>query len=148
MCILKDILGWLLTKKREQVVDKRETIKTLADELDKLADLMSNVLNVTSLDGYIQQNKLPELEIVRQQVWVRWISILGTSGYASQDPHIQEEIEKCIKIAHAAPGAYVEEIFLIQMDLSKGRISQENRERFSRSINSIRDLTTRMRLNA
>lgn len=109
---------------------------------------MSNVLNVTSPEGIIQQDKLPELELLRQQVWGRWISILDTRGYASQDPLIHEEIEKCIKIAHAAPGAYVEEILLIQMDLSEGRISQENRERFSRSISSIKDLTTRMRLNA
>lgn len=60
----------------------------------------------------------------------------------------QTEIEKCIKIAHAAPGAYVEEVYLAQMAIADGRVPPQVRERFAKAIDSIRDLTTRMRLNA
>ncbi len=147
MGTLGDILRYLLTKRREHVVDRKDTVETLATELDKLSDLMSRVLDVTSPAGHIKHEKLPELEILRKQVWNRWVAILGTDGYVSQDPETQEEIEKCVKIAHAAPGAFVEEVYLVQLCLSEGYIRQKTRVRFSKAIGDIGDLTTRMRLN-
>jgi hypothetical protein len=146
--ILVGVLKPLWSRRRERVVDRRETIKTLAAELDKLADLMSDVLNVTAADGGIQPQKIPELEVVRQRVWNRWVSILSTDGYDGQVPGAQAEIEKAVNIAHAAPGSYVEEIYLVQVGLASGFVSREVRDRFARSIDAIRDATARMRLNA
>ena len=148
MSIFTSAIGCLRLWRRERTVDKREITKSLAIELDNLAELMSELLLVTEADGQIKQEKLEELEILRQRVWSGWVTILGTSGYASQDPELQAEIEKCISIAHAAPGAYVEELYLAQIGMAKGRISHEVRGRFAKSIHNIQDLTTRMRLNA
>ena len=146
MSMIIAVLQWLRILKREKIVDRRKATKTLADELDKLADLMPDVLAVTSPAGLIRQEKLPELDVARKQVWDRWITILETRGYASQNPKTQKEIEKSISIAHAAPGAFFEEIYLVQESLSKGSVPQVTRNRFLQSINAIRDLTTRMRL--
>lgn len=147
MNILIDILKWLFSLHKDRATEVTEKSKVLADELDKLADLMSEVLRVTSADGRIQKERIPELDLLRQRVWYRWVSILGTNGYASQDPDIQAQIERCIRIAHAAPGAYVEEAYLAQISIADGRVSQEVRERFAKSIDRIRDTTTRMRLD-
>ena len=146
MSMIIAVLQLLRIMKREKIVDRREATKILADELDKLADLMSNVLAVTSPTGLIRQENLPELDVARKQVWNRWTTILETRGYASQHPETLKEIEKCISIAHAAPGAFVEEVYLVQESLSKGSVTQVTRNRFLQSINGIRDLTTRMRL--
>jgi len=147
MNILIDILKLLFSLHKDRATKVTEKSKVLADELDKLADLMSEVLRVTSADGRIQKERIPELDLLRQRVWYRWVSILGTNGYASQDPDIQAQIERCIRIAHAAPGAYVEEAYLAQISIADGRVSQEVRERFAKSIDRIRDTTTRMRLD-
>lgn len=147
MNILIDILKWLFSLHKDRATEEIEKSKVLADELDKLADLMSEVLRVTSADGRIQKKRIPELDLLRQRVWYRWVSILGTNGYASQDPDIQAQIESCIRIAHAAPGAYVEEAYLAQISIADGRVSQEVQERFAKSIDRIRDTTTRMRLD-
>lgn len=40
-----------------------------------------------------------------RSVWNRWCTILETNGYAGRDAQTQAEIERCIEIAHAAPGA-------------------------------------------
>lgn len=147
MKTLIDILKFLFSLHKDRATKVTEKSKVLADELDKLADLMSEVLRVTSADGRIQKERIPELDLLRQRVWYRWVSILGTNGYASQDPDIQAQIERCIRIAHAAPGAYVEEAYLAQISIADGRVSQEVRERFAKSIDRIRDTTTRMRLD-
>lgn len=147
MKTLIDILKFLFSLHKDRATKVTEKSKVLADELDKLADLMSEVLRVTSADGRIQKKRIPELDLLRQRVWYRWVSILGTNGYASQDPDIQAQIERCIRIAHAAPGAYVEEAYLAQISIADGRVSQEVRERFAKSIDRIRDTTTRMRLD-
>ena len=148
MNILTSIFVWLRTRRREQVVDERDKNRALAAELDKLADLMVEVLKVTDAGGRIQNDKLPELDIIRKRVWNRWVSILGSSGYATRDSELQAEIEKCIRVAHAAPGAYVEEVYLAQIGILQGYIPLEVRARFSRAIHSLQDLTARMRLDA
>lgn len=51
-------------------------------------------------------------------------------------------------MAHAAPGAYVEEIYLIQKGLAEGFIDKEIRQRFERCIDRIHDVTTKMRLDS
>ena len=146
--VLIEVLKPLWSRRRERIADRRETTKVLAGELDKLADLMSAVLSVADAEGRLQPDKVPELELLRQRVWNRWASILSTDGYASQDPDVQAEIDKAVRIAHAAPGAYVEEIYLVQMGLARGFVPREVRDRFARSIDAIRDATARMRLNA
>ena len=108
---------------------------------------MSSVLEVTSPDGQIQQEKLPELDILRKQVWNRWITIVESRAYEKLNPEIKEDIEECITIAEAAPGAYVEEVFLLQKCISNGSIDQLTRTRFMSAIGNIRDLTTKLRLN-
>lgn len=148
MGVLHDCLGWLIAKRREKVVDEREITKSLASELDTLADLMSDLLEATDSDGHIQKDVIPDLERRRERVWGRWISILGTEGYATRDSALQEEIEGCIKIAHAAPSAYVEEIHLVQVGTTEGYVPKEVCERFARSIDRIQNLTTRMRIDA
>ena len=145
--MLSDILRFHFAKLRRSVGDNRESSERLAVELDKLADLMTGVLDVTSPEGEIRRDKLPELDMLRKQVWSRWVSMLGTDGYAAEDCDLREEIEKCVKIVLAAPGAFVEEVYLVQLGLAKGHIDQAIRARFSKSISSIRDLTTRMRLS-
>jgi hypothetical protein len=145
---LTNILRWLFSLRRERVLDKRDATKTIAVELDKLAELMSEVLKVTSSNGSLQQDKLPELELMRRRIWDRWISILSSESYEKQDPKSRAELEKCIRIAHAAPGAYVEEIYLVQMSIAEGFVRNDVRERFAKSIDAIRNATTRLRLNA
>ena len=61
---------------------------------------------------------------------------------------MQAEIERCIEIAHAAPGAYVEEIYLVQIALSNGSVPKEVRERFAESIERLRNLAVKLRLNS
>jgi hypothetical protein len=78
-----EVLGWLLSWRRQRKTDERESTDTLAQELDKLADLMSEVLNVTTPDGHIDREGLPQLDHLRKRVWNRWVSILDTHGYAS-----------------------------------------------------------------
>lgn len=148
MNILTSIFGWLRARRRERVVDERDKTRTLAAELDKLAELMVEVLKVTDAQGRIQNDKLPELDLIRKRVWNRWVSILGSSGYATRDAELQAEIERCIRVAHAAPGAYVEEVYLAQIGISQGYIPPEVRARFSQAIHSLQDLTARMRLDA
>ncbi|MDE0127984.1 MAG: hypothetical protein OXQ86_00260 [Gammaproteobacteria bacterium] len=148
MSILSDIVQFVLAKRRQRTVEKRESVERLAAELDKLADLMSEVLEVTSPAGEIRREMLPDLDEKRRQVWNRWVTILGTHGYATKDRELQEEIEDCVKIAHAAPGAFVEEVLLCQLCLSKGHVNQEQRLRFAKSISRLKDLTTRMRLDS
>lgn len=147
MSILGNIFNWVLSFRRERALDSRYTKEILANELDKLADLMTDVLEATKANGQLDVDKLPELERFRNRVWNRWVSILGESGYATQDPELQTEIEKCIRIAHAAPGAYVEEVYLAQIGIADGIVPLEVRDRFADAIDKIRDLTTRMRLN-
>ena len=146
--ILSDILKWLLSKRREQAVDARESSKTLAAELDSLAELMECVLKVTGSDGRIASEGTKDLAFRCRSVWNRWCTILGSHGYASRDAHTQAEIERCIEIAHAAPSAYVEEIYLVQLALGKGSVPTEVRERFAESIERLRNLAVKLRLNA
>lgn len=145
--MLGNFISWMLSFCRARVLDERYKKEVLADELDKLAELMTDVLNATKSNGRIDEEKLQDLELLRKRVWNRWVSILGESGYATQDSELQAEIEKCVRIAHAAPGAYVEEVYLAQMGIAGGYVPHEIRERFAGSIDRIRDLTTRMRLN-
>ena len=102
MNFLTDILKWLISFRRGKILDKRESTKVLAAELDKLADIMSDVLKVTAADGRLQYDKLPELDLLRKRVWNRWVAILATDGYASADPEVQAKISRCVRIsAHA-----------------------------------------------
>ncbi|WP_312772602.1 hypothetical protein [Pseudoxanthomonas mexicana] len=89
-----------------------------------------------------------ELWPVQRTVWNRWCTILGTHSYASQDSQTQAEIESCIEIAHAAPGAYIKEIYLVQIALGEGSIPTKVRERFAESIERLKNLAVKLRLNA
>lgn len=146
--ILSDVLKWLLSRRREQVVDARESTKLLAGELDSLADLMDAVLQVTSPDGRVAKERAADLEFQRRRIWNRWSTILDSRGFASRDEQAQAEIERCIEIAHAAPGAYVHEIYLVQIALSEGVVPVEVRVRFAESIERLRNLAVKLRLNA
>jgi hypothetical protein len=146
--ILSDVLKWLLSKRREQVVDARESSKALAAELEGLAELMEGVLEITGSDGFIEPKGVKDLAFRSRTVWNRWCTILGSNGYASRDTRTQAEIERCIEIARAAPGAYVEEIYLVQMALGDGSVPTEVRERFAESIERLRNLAVKLRLNA
>jgi len=146
--ILSDVLKWLLSKRREQAVDARESSKALAVELEGLAELMKDVLEVTNPDGCIAPEGAKHLTFRCRRAWNRWCTILGSNGYASRDAQTQAEIERCIEIAYAAPGAYVEEIYLVQIALGKGSVPTEVRERFADSIERLRNLAVKLRLNA
>lgn len=146
--MLGEIFSWLLTFGRNRTEDNRNKAMVLSDELDKLADLMKKVLEVTRPDGAIQESEIIELEQLRRRVWNRWTFILESKGYRSQSAIVKAEIEACIRVAHAAPGAYVEEIYLIQKGLAEGFIDKEIRQRFERCIDRIHDVTTKMRLNS
>lgn len=146
--ILSDVLRWLLSKRREQVVDARESTRLLAAELEGLADLMDTLLQVTGPEGRIARERVAELELQRRRIWNRWCTILGSRGFASRDARIQAKIERCIEIAHAAPGAYVHEIYLVQISLSEGAVPAEVRVRFADSIDRLRNLAVELRLDA
>lgn len=146
--ILSDVLKWLLSKRREEVLDARESSKALAAELEGLADLMECVLRVTGPDGRIAPEGANELAFRCRSIWNRWCTILDSRGYASRDVQTQAEIERCIEIAHAAPGAYVKEIYLIQIALGDGSVPTEVRNRFAESIERLRNLAIKLRLNA
>ncbi len=62
--ILSDVLKWLLSKRREQIVDARESSKTLAVELEGLAELMEGVLKITGSDGVIASEGVKDLEFL------------------------------------------------------------------------------------
>ena len=145
--LLSNLLGWLLTRRREQVLDKRESTKALARELEQLAELMDDLLKATGADGNIVQASTHDLEFRRRRIWNRWCTILGTHGYASRDAGTQAEIERCIEIAHAAPGAYIKEIYLVQIALGNGRISPEVRVRFADALERLRNLAVKLRLS-
>lgn len=146
--ILSDIFGWLLSWRRDTVLDARDATRSLATELDVLAQLMDDVLQVTGPDGRIRAEGVRDLEFRRRTVWNRWCMILGTHGYASRDPETQAEIERTIEIAHAAPGAYITEIYLVQIALGNGSVPTEIKERFAESIERLRNLAVKLRLNA
>lgn len=146
--ILSDALKWLLLKRRELVVDARESSKALAAELESLAELMEDVLKVAGPDGRIALEGAKDLAFRSRRVWNRWCTILDSHGYASRDVKTQAEIERCIEIAHAAPGAYVEEIYLVQIALGEGTVPTEVRTRFAESIERLRNLAVKLRLNA
>jgi hypothetical protein len=146
--ILSDLLKWLLSKRREKAVDARESTKLLAAELDGLADLMDALLQVTSADGRVARERASDLEFQRRRIWNRWTTILSSSGFASRDEETRAELNRCIEIAHAAPGAYVQEIYLVQIALSEGRVRTDVRVRFAESIERLRNLAAKLRLNA
>lgn len=146
--ILSDVLKWLLSKHREQAVDARESSKALAAELEGLAELMEGVLGVAGPDGCIAPEGAKGLASRCRSVWNRWCTILDSNSYAARDAHTRAEIERCIEIAHAAPGAYVEEIYLVQIALGEGSVPTEVRERFAESIERLRNLAVKLRLNA
>ena len=146
--ILSDVLKWLLSKRREQAVDARESSKALAAALEGLAELMKGVLEVTGSDGCIAPEGAKDLAFRCRTVWNRWCTILDSNGYASREAQTQAEIERCIEIAHAAPGAYVEEIYLVQIALEEGSVPTQVRERFAESIERLRNLAVKLRLNA
>ena len=144
---LEKLLDWLFTYRRNQSQDKREITMVLSNEIDKLADLMEEVLKVTNPDGSVQNQKLFELKQLHRRVWNRWIMILDSKGYSSLNPRLITELSGCIQIAHAAPGAYVEELYLLQVGLETGHIELNVRERFARSIDRLRDMATKISLN-
>lgn len=146
--ILSDLLKWLLSKRREQVVDARESSRALAAELEGLAELMQSVLHVTGPDGRIATEGTKDLAFRCRRVWNRWGSILDSRGYASRDADTQAALERCIQIAHAAPGAYVEEVYLVQIALGEGTVPTDVRVRFAESIERLRNLAVKLRLNA
>jgi hypothetical protein len=146
--ILSDVLKWLLSKRREQVVDARDSTKALAAELEGLAGLMERVLEVTGPDGRVAPESVKELALCCRTVWNRWCTILDSHGYASRDTKTQADVERCIEIAHAAPGAYVKEIYLVQIALGEGSVPTSVRERFAESIERLRNLAVKLRLNA
>ena len=45
--LLSDVLGWLLSHRRDLVLDKRESTKALAEEFERLAELMEDLLKAT-----------------------------------------------------------------------------------------------------
>ena len=147
MKLLLDLLKWLFTIRKEKAQVKRTTTVDLAAEIDRLADLLESVLKATSANGILNLELLPGLETAHRKVWSRWVTILGTSGYATQDPELQHEIEHCIEIAHAAPGAYVREVLFVQMCIASKEVPIELRTRFETSIDSLRNLSVKMRLN-
>ena len=146
--ILSDILGWLLSHRRAQVVDQRESIRTLAIEIERLADLMDDLLQVTGSDGVILVPTTKDLEFRRRRIWNRWCTILGSDGYASRDPQMQAELERCIEIAHAAPGAYIREIYLVQTALGNGHVPPDVRTRFAESAERLRNFAVGLKLSA
>lgn len=146
--ILSDLLKWLLSKRREQVVDARESAKALAAELDGLAELMEALLQVTGADGRVARDRAADLAFKCRRVWNRWCTILDSNGYASRDTQTQAEIERCIEIAHAAPGAYVKEIYLVQIALGEGSVPADVRARFAEAVERLRNLAVKLRLNA
>jgi hypothetical protein len=145
--LLSDVLGWLLSHRREQVLDKRESTKVLAEELERLAELMEDLLKATGAKGSIVQASIHDLELRRRRIWNRWCAILDTHGYASRDAQTRAEIERCIEIAHAAPGAYIEEIYLVQIALGNGRVPPEVRVRFVDAIDRLRNLAVKLKLS-
>ena len=109
---------------------------------------MEGVLEVTGPDGCIAPEGVEDLAFRCRSVWNRWCTILDSNGYASRDAQTQAEIERCIEIAQAAPGAYVEEIYLVQIALGEGSVPTRVRERFAESIERLRNLAVKLRLNA
>lgn len=146
--LLPNLLGWLLSRRREQVLDERESTKVLATELERLSELMEDLLKATNADGSVVHASTKDLEFRRRRIWNRWCAILGTHGYASRDAQTQAEIERCIEIAHAAPGAYIREIYLVQIALGTGQVPPFVRVRFAESIERLRNLAVKLRLNS
>ncbi|MBT2117804.1 hypothetical protein KK141_17365 [Dyella sp. LX-66] len=145
--LLSSMLGWLLSRRREQALDTREATKALALELERLAELMDDVLQATDVDGSIVQTRIFDLEFRRRRIWNRWCAIMDAPAYAGRDPQIRAEIASCVQIAHAAPGAYIKEIDLVQVALAEARVSSEVKVRFADAIERLRNLVVKLRLS-
>lgn len=54
MSVFVDIVKGLLSFLRHRVLDKRDKARTLADELEGLADLLNELLQAAAADGRIE----------------------------------------------------------------------------------------------
>lgn len=125
-----------------------ETTRLIGVELENLADLFTFVLEASEPNGKIKLEKINELCALRIRNWNRWGSILDSGAYQLLTIANRQEIETAIKIAHAAPGDYIDELFMIQKAESECEISLEIRAQFSGSIAKLRDVAAKLRLTA
>jgi hypothetical protein len=145
--LLPELFRWLTTLRRDQTLDARASEDLFASELEQLAMLMDDVLKATGSDGRLVAENVHDLQYRCRRVWNRWCAIADSRGHKVRDAQTQAELERCIEIAHAAPGAYVREVYLVKMALSEGYVSPDVRVRFSESIDRLRNLAVKMRLN-
>lgn len=140
------LLSLISAARRDRRDIRVDRIDRVAEALGGLTELFADLLAATDADGKVLFFSLNELEQRRLRVWNRWIDILSSDTYDALDPAYQQEIERCIHIAHAAPGDYVEEILLAQMCLSERFVDAETRRRFSASLDSLRNMSAKLRL--
>jgi hypothetical protein len=140
---------WRRGDKEVERQDKQVEVERLVGiELENLADLMSAVLSATDTQGRIVESQLGDLNRLRKRSWNRWVEILGSGAYGSLSEEDSNEIEKLIRISHAAPGSYVDEVYLIQIAVEEGSVPYEVRRRFADSVDRIRDKGVQLRLRA
>ena len=125
-----------------------EAIRLVGAELDALANLMSEVLSSSDPNGVIDTSRLEDLDQLRKRCWNRWQEILESGSFQQLDEGTRCEVENAVTIAHAAPGAYIKEVYFVQMVLAERSLPPTIRQKFASSIARIRDLGTRLRLAA
>jgi hypothetical protein len=133
-------------KKVERQDNQVEVERLVGTELENLADLMSAVLNATDAQGRIVESQFQDLDRLRKRSWNRWIHILSSGAYERLSKEDGDEIEQLIRIAHAAPGAYVDEVYLVQIAIAERCIPYEIRRRFADSVDRIRDKGVQLKL--
>ncbi|MCH8846560.1 MAG: hypothetical protein IIC11_07475 [Proteobacteria bacterium] len=132
-------------KKRQRQI---EATRLVGAELKNLANLFSFVLEATDSNGNIKPEMTDELVALRIRNWNQWVSILSSGAYELLEQTDREEIGAIIEVTSAAPGDYINEIFLIQKAESEGKIPIEVRAQFSGSISRLRNKAAQLRLAA
>lgn len=158
MAFLESVLGaigpfldaiWRRRDKEAERHDKQvEVERMVGTELENLANLMSALLSATDLQGRIIASEIQDLDRLRKRNWNRWIQILSSGAYERLSEEDANEIEKLIRIARAAPGDYVDEVYLIQKAISQRRVPPEILRQFADSVDRIRDKGVQLRLRA
>lgn len=126
---------------------KHEAKLKVSEELASLACLMREVLDSTDSSGKIAVEKIGDLERLRKRNWSRWLTILESDAYPTLSRNEKEELSKAINIAHVAPGAFVKEIYDIQVCLAEGTVPKILRSDFASSIDDIENAIVKLKLS-
>ena len=140
-------IKWLLWNGRK----RRDTAaaESLAEELDRFADLMKEVLEITNTRGEItDHNRAAEVKRLCRRNTNRFLTLIESGAYRRLGCDLQQEIDRKLRVVHYAPGSTVQAINLIEAGIDSGSFAVKARNEFATAIDGVRDLAVRLRLHA